>query len=280
MSIIGIVGNGFVGNSIATGMFGFVDDVKIYDIDTARSTSTLKETVNESDIVFLSVPTPMRDVLGGEIDLSILHNALQNISDSLDKNNPVIVIKSTIVPGTMEKLQEKFSNLRLVFSPEFLTERYARLDFINSARIVLGGKDQDIEVVEKIMRPRFPGARFIKTDFATAQLIKYMANCFFAVKVSFMNEMRIVADKCGADWDKAVDGFIRDGRIGHSHLNVPGHDGKFGFGGSCFPKDIQALIDFGKTYGINLNTLSGAWQTNLEVRPEKDWEKLLGKAVV
>ncbi len=107
-----------------------------------------------------------------------------------------------------------------------------------------------------------------------------MNNCFFATKVSFMNEMRIIADKCGADWDKAVDGFIRDGRIGHSHLNVPGHDGKFGFGGSCFPKDIQALIDFGKTYGINLNTLSGAWQTNLEVRPEKDWEKLLGRAVV
>ncbi len=276
MSIIGIVGNGFVGNSIATGMFGFVDDVKIYDIDTARSTSTLKETVNESDIVFLSVPTPMRDVLGGEIDLSILHNALQNISDSLDKNNPVIVIKSTIVPGTMEKLQEKFSNLRLVFSPEFLTERYARLDFINSARIVLGGKDQDIEVVEKIMRPRFPGARFIKTDFATAQLIKYMANCFFAVKVSFMNEMKQTCEAAGANWDDAIAGFISDGRIGNSHIAVPGHDGSLGFGGKCFPKDLNAMIYRCLELGVEPTVMRAAWDKNLEVRKNLDWADIVG----
>jgi len=90
----------------------------------------------------------------------------------------------------------------------------------------------------------------------------------------------LVADKCGVDWDVAVDGFIRDGRIGHSHLNVPGHDGKFGFGGSCFPKDVQAMIDFGKVLGLEMHTLIGAWETNLQVRPEKDWEKLLGRSIV
>ena len=151
MSVIGIVGNGFVGNSIATGMFGFVEDVKIYDIDEARSTNTLNETVNESDIIFLSVPTPMRNVLGGEIDLTILGNALQSIEDELQDNDPVIVIKSTIVPGTMEGLQASHANLKLVFSPEFLTERYARLDFINSARIVLGGAQADVNVVEHFL---------------------------------------------------------------------------------------------------------------------------------
>ena len=95
-----------------------------------------------------------------------------------------------------------------------------------------------------------------------------------------MNEMRLVADKCNVDWEMAIEGFIRDQRIGQSHLVVPGHDGKMGFGGSCFPKDIQAMISFGKTLNLDLSTLEGAWKTNLKVRPEKDWEKLEGRAVV
>ena len=120
----------------------------------------------------------------------------------------------------------------------------------------------------------------IKTNTQTAELIKYMNNCFLATKVSFMNEMRLVADKCNVDWEMAIEGFIRDQRIGQSHLDVPGHDGKMGFGGSCFPKDIQAMISFGKTLNLDLSTLEGAWKTNLKVRPEKDWEKLEGRAVV
>ena len=276
MSIIGIIGNGFVGNSIATGMFGFVDDVKIYDIDKARSTSTLKETVNESDVIFLSVPTPMRDVLGGEIDLTILEGALKSVEDNLENNNPVIVVKSTIVPGTMEQFQAKFNTLRLVFSPEFLTERYARLDFINSARIVLGGNDDDVNAVENVMKPRFPGARFIKTDFATAQLIKYMANCFFSVKVSFMNEMKQTCDAVGADWDDAIAGFISDGRIGNSHISVPGHDGSPGFGGKCFPKDLNAMIYRCVELGVKPTVMIAAWDKNLEVRKNLDWAEIAG----
>lgn len=167
MSKVGIVGNGFVGNAIATGLFGFVDDVKIYDITPERSMHTLDQVVNESDVVFVSVPTPMEDVMGGKIDLSILESALSNIDD-VSSSNSVIVVKSTIVPGTMEKLQEKFPKLRLVFSPEFLTERYARLDFINSARIVLGGKTEDVSIVRDILAPRFPGAKIILTDFQSS----------------------------------------------------------------------------------------------------------------
>ena len=94
-----------------------------------------------------------------------------------------------------------------------------------------------------------------------------------------MNEMKLVANQCGADWELAVEGFVRDGRVGHSHINVPGHDGKSGFGGSCFPKDIQAMIAFGKSVGVDMNTLIGAWSTNLFVRPDKDWEKLIGRAI-
>jgi UDPglucose 6-dehydrogenase len=92
--------------------------------------------------------------------------------------------------------------------------------------------------------------------------------------------MHQVADACGADWDMAVEGFVRDGRVGHSHMNVPGPDGKFGFGGSCFPKDIQAMINFAKSLGAPSNVLEGTWKTNLEVRPEEDWKKLKGRAVI
>ena len=107
-----------------------------------------------------------------------------------------------------------------------------------------------------------------------------MNNCFFATKVSFLNEMKQVSDECGVDWNMAVEGFVRDGRIGHSHLAVPGPDGKFGFGGSCFPKDVQAMIDFGESLDVSMNTLKGVWNTNLEVRPERDWEELKGRSIV
>ena len=107
-----------------------------------------------------------------------------------------------------------------------------------------------------------------------------MSNCFFTTKISFLNEMHQIAEKCGVDWTTALDGLFRDGRVGHSHMNIPGPDGKFGFGGSCFPKDIQAMINFGESLGLNMSTLRGAWNTNLEVRPERDWEELKGRAVV
>jgi len=226
--------------------------------------------------VFISVPTPMEEVRGGKIDLSILNNALEAIQKVKNKNNPVLVIKSTVVPGTMEDLQLRFGDLRLVFSPEFLTERYARLDFINSARIVLGGNEKDVKLVSDILRPRFPGTKFIETDFATSQLIKYMANCFFAVKVSFMNEMAQICEAAGADWQTALAGFISDGRIGNSHLQVPGHDGDLGFGGKCFPKDINAMIHRSEELMIEPTVMKAAWKKNLEVRKNLDWADIDG----
>ena len=107
-----------------------------------------------------------------------------------------------------------------------------------------------------------------------------MSNCFFATKVSFMNEMYQIAKKVNVDWEDAVSGFVSDGRVGHTHLNVPGHDGKFGFGGSCFPKDIQAMIDFAEDIGIEPTVLYGVWEKNLEVRPEEDWKNLKGRAII
>ena len=277
MSNIGIIGNGFVGNAIATGLVGYVDQVRIFDVQPERSTNTLEEVVNYSDVVFVSVPTPMTNVLGGEIDLSVVRKAFTMINRcKRESSEPIFVLKSTVVPGTMEKLCEEFPDLNLVFSPEFLTERYARLDFINSARVVLGGNQNHVSKVADLLRPRFPGAKFITTDFATSQLIKYMANCFFAMKVSFMNEMYQCAMACEADWDIAISGFISDGRIGNSHLQVPGHDGDMGFGGKCFPKDLNAMIHWCNENKVEPTMLKAAWDKNLEVRSNLDWKEIAG----
>ena len=186
------------------------------------------------------------------------------------RTDNVFLLRSTVTPGTTRKIQRKFRNLNIVFNPEFLTERSAKLDFINQSRFILGGLKKNVNKVEKLYRWRFGDTlSVIKTNYETAEMIKYMNNCFFATKVSFLNEMYQIADACGVDWDMAVEGFVRDGRVGHSHMNVPGPDGKFGFGGSCFPKDIQAMINFAQTLDIKPDVLKGVWSKNLDVRPEE-----------
>ena len=278
---IGIVGKGFVGSAVQFGFSpntGCDANVKVYDKDPNKSQHSLEEVMNESDFIFLSVPTPSNK--DGSISLDIVDKALEDINNVNNKDN-IILLRSTMIPGSTRKFQQKYPELNLVFNPEFLTERSANFDFIKQSSFIVVGEPKNTAKVADMYRWRFgQSIPVIETNYETAELIKYMNNCFFATKVSFMNEMKLVADKCGADWDVAVDGFIRDGRIGHSHLNVPGHDGKFGFGGSCFPKDVQAMIDFGKVLGLEMHTLIGAWETNLQVRPEKDWEKLLGRSIV
>ena len=287
---IGIVGNGFVGSSVAFGFSaqtGCEADVKIYDKDSKKRTHKLKEVINTSDFIFVSVPTPSN--ADGSISLDIIYDVFDEIhnvteytkpGDSCD-TQPIILLRSTVTPGTTRKIQKKYPLMRIVFNPEFLTERSAKLDFINQSRFIIGGSDGDSEAVARLYKWRFGETTpIIKTNYETAELIKYMNNCFFATKVSFLNEMYQIADKCGVDWNMAVEGFVRDGRIGHSHMNVPGPDGRFGFGGSCFPKDIQAMINFAETLGVKPDVLKGAWEKNLDVRPEEDWKKLKGRAVV
>ena len=282
MKKIGIVGRGFVGSAVEFGFSaqtGCDAQVKIYDKDPLKSIHTLEETVNKSDFIFLSVPTPSNP--NGSMHLGILESVLQDIQLVNSRKDNIILIRSTITPGTTTKLCKKFTKLNIVFNPEFLTERSAKFDFINQSRFILGGRKRNTARVAELYKWRFgDSVPCIENNFETEEMIKYMNNCFFATKVSFMNEMYQIADKSGVDWDLAVEGFVRDGRIGHSHLAVPGPDGKLGFGGSCFPKDIQAIINYGNELGLNMNTLKGAWNTNLEVRPERDWEKLEGRAII
>ena len=282
---IGKVGNGFVGSAVRYGFspnVGCDAEVRVYDKNPNKSTHTLEEVIVESDIIFLSVPTPSNQ--DGTMNVDIVDSVLNDIdtmNSTMVDEVGIILLRSTVTPGTTSNLQKKYPNLRIVFNPEFLTERSANFDFINQNRFILGGSSDDVIEVSELFRERFGSSlSIIETNYETAELIKYMTNTFFATKISFLNDMKLLADKCGVIWEDALEGFVRDGRVGHSHLNVPGHDGKYGFGGSCFPKDIQALINFGNELGLEMSVLKGAWETNLKVRPEKDWEQLKGRAVV
>ena len=267
---VGVIGNGFVGEAQSFA-FSPTTDLRVYDVDPKRATHS-KEEVDECDFIFVCVPTPMRK--DGTQDLSYVERVFDDA-----KSGPIYIIKSTVLPGTTDSLWKKYPSLSIIFSPEFLTERTAKLDIITQARIVLGGRKDLTMKVRELFEQRFMNRHIIETDSTTAELIKYMNNTFFATKVSIINEFKLLADKIGANWDDALYGFASDGRVGDSHLHVPGPDGRLGYGGTCFPKDVNALLTFAKDNGISLNTIEGGWKTNLEVRPERDWEKDKGRAV-
>ena len=283
---IGIIGKGFVGSAVSHGFstsVGYNAKIRILDKDDSKSLNSLDEVVSKSDFVFISVPTPSNK--NGSISLNILEDCLQEINNILNEkkidSKAIFLIRSTIVPGTTKNFQKKYKNLKLVYNPEFLTERSANFDFISQPRFILGGLPKNTSKVEKLFRHRFGfSTPIIKTDFQTAELVKYVCNTYFATKISFLNEMKLISDKVGAKWEDIIEALVRDGRIGNSHMNVPGPDGKRGFGGSCFPKDVMALIKFAEQLEIDSHTLKGVWNTNLDVRPEKDWENLVGRAIV
>tara|TARA_B100000963_G_scaffold266236_1_gene234412 strand:+ start:780 stop:1616 length:837 start_codon:yes stop_codon:yes gene_type:complete len=267
---VGIIGNGFVGEAISFA-FSSVSHMFVYDTDPSRSLDDL-ESVHNCDFIFVCVPTPMFE--DGSQDLSYVESVFEKAN-----NKPIYILKSTVLPGTTDSLSKKYSNFKIIFSPEFLTERTAKLDILTQSRIILGGELSLTEKAKKLFNQRFKIKNIIQTNSKTAELTKYMNNTFFATKVSIMNEFKLICNKIGANWEDALKGFVSDGRIGDSHLNVPGHDGKLGYGGTCFPKDVNALLSFSKKLNIELNTINGGWKTNLKVRSEKDWEDKVGRSV-
>ena len=267
---VGVIGNGFVGESQAFA-FSPTTDLRIYDIDPLKASNT-KEEIDECDFIFVCVPTPMKK--DGSQDISFIEKVFEEAVEG-----PIYIIKSTVLPGSTKELQNKYPKLSILFSPEFLTERTAKLDMLTQARIVLGGDDSLTSKTAELFEQRFMNKHIIKTDSTTAELIKYMNNTFFATKVSILNEFKLLADKLNANWEDALYGFASDSRIGDSHLHVPGPDGRLGYGGTCFPKDVNALITLAKELNTPLNAIEGGWKTNLTVRPEKDWEADKGRAV-
>ena len=168
MQKVGIIGNGFVGNSIAFG-FSPTHEIRIHDKDPKRNINTLEE-VLECDYVFVAVPTPMNE--DGSISLNIVEKALQEISDNNKNRKNIIILKSTMVPGTTNNFAKQFPKLNIVFNPEFLTERTAKLDFLTQARIVLGGPKRLTKRVAKLFEERFMHCYIIETNAITAEMIK------------------------------------------------------------------------------------------------------------
>ena len=288
---IGIVGQGYVGTALKEGMSKHYS-VETFDINPdLRTTETIKDLVKNTSMIFVCVPTPMKK--DGSCDVSIVESVVKDIDGahgSIDMemlnhgmkrgDKTIVIIKSTIPPGTTNKLNKKYKNIQVIFNPEFLTEANFIDDFKNQDRIIIGGPRPASTKVRQLFYKAFPKAHIIKTGSITAEMVKYMTNTFLATKVSFANEMYQICDKLNIDYDKVVEYSTYDERLGKSHWAVPGPDGHNGFGGSCFPKDINALISFAKSIGIDSNVLSSAWKTNLQVRPEEDWKELKGRAVV
>ena len=271
---VGIIGFGFVGESQAFA-FAPVADVKIYDIDPTKATHTLEEVLNQ-EFVFVCIPTPMKE--DGTQDISLIMNFFEEAKQYDAK--PIYILKSTVLPGTTKRLEEMY-DLNIVFSPEFLTEKTAKLDMLTQSRIVIGFVYRPLSAlkVKNLFIDRFGNKHFVLTDSTSAELIKYMSNNFLTVKTAFFNEYYDLVNTFGGDWDAIVEGVTSDPRIGNSHSKVPGHDGKRGFGGTCFPKDINAMIQCSKMLDVEMNTLEASWKTNLRIRPEQDWKELKGRAV-
>tara|TARA_R110002020_G_scaffold37124_4_gene111992 strand:+ start:28976 stop:29836 length:861 start_codon:yes stop_codon:yes gene_type:complete len=276
---IGVIGQGFVGSAIREGLKNFYT-IKTYDIDSSKCNSTHQQVCRLSDIVFICIPTPMKK--SGECDIRLLESVVEKINvecrNDPMRNKPILVIKSTVPPGTTDKIN-KISDLQVCFSPEFLTEANSFEDFKNQTRIIIGGPRPATGKIKQMFRKAFPTIPIIKTGTNTAEMIKYFTNCFLATKVIFANEMYDICQESGIDFDKVTEYALYDSRIGKSHLTVPGPDGDRGFGGHCFPKDIEAMIFFADTLGVDAEILRSVIESNNRIRSDRDWEAMKGRAV-
>ena len=236
---IGIVGQGYVGTAIKEG-FQQHYEIFTYDkYDEEKSTANLWTLALRSNVIFVCVPTPMNQ--DGTCHTGIVEEVVKEIAESAH-DKQIVVIKSTVPPGTTDRLHRKYRNISVIFNPEFLTEANFIEDFKNQNRIILGGTRNGTNIVRQLYSRVFPHATIVKTGAKHAEMVKYFTNCFLATKVSFANEMKYICDNIDLDYDKVVEYATYDERLGKSHWAVPGPDGDFGFGGHCLPKDLSALI--------------------------------------
>lgn len=274
MESIGIVGCGFVGKAIYNGMS---PNFKIYMYDKFKEGyNSLEEVCKNCNIIFVCVPTPMKN--DGSQDLSNMEDCIEDIS-KVAKLGTILILKSTILPGTTRYFSEKYPNFEFFFNPEFLTERNADFDFINQSRILIGIKNifcKETNIVEDMYRLRFPHTPIHWCSYEEAELTKYVCNCFFSAKLSFMNEVKEVCDKIGVKYENVRKMFLGDFRIANSHTEVPGPDGHAGFGGKCFPKDLKSFTIFGKNLGLPMSMFTATQTVNERVREYKDWENIVG----
>ena len=278
--IIGIVGQGYVGTAIKSG-FEKHYEIETYDkYSESKSTGNLFDLVMECDVIFVCVPTPMNK--DGSCHTDIVEEVITEINEIVLETEsypyhikPTVVIKSTVPPGTTDRLHSKNRGIDVIFNPEFLTEMNFIEDFKNQSRIILGGIRRGTNKLRQIYSRVFPHATIVKTGATYAEMVKYFINCFLATKVSFANEMKQICDGVGIDYDKVVEYATYDERLGKSHWAVPGPDGDLGFGGHCLPKDVSAIVS-----EFDSELLKSVLNVNDKVRKNRDWEEMKGRAVV
>jgi len=258
---IGIVGYGFVGKAVENGIN---DSVSTLNIDPKLNTSIKDLVPFQPNIIFICVPTPLCEDLS--LDASIVHSVVDEI---LEYNmNSLIVLKSTILPNHLQEISQRVK--RFIYNPEFLREKHANEDFLNSNLIVFGGEQKNIDEIKDfyIEKTKCTCKSYVETDLVTASLIKYSINSYLSTKVSFFNELKSIFEKAGANdsWDNFIRYLQRDSRLGNSHMSVPGHDGKEGFGGACLPKDSLALLNFYKDNNLDFKVLKSAVDVNNVIR--------------
>ena len=253
MNKIAIVGMGVVGN----GMLKYFPDA--YQFDEPKGIGT-REEVNKCDLAIVCVPSPMKE--DGSCDTSIIESVVGWLK------TPLIMIKSAVRPGTTDTLIG-LTGKHIVVSPEYLGESsyYIPDRFLDPANplkhefLILGGSDEDCSDVADIFTPVVgPITRIRIMKPIEAEIIKYAENSFFATKVIFVNELRNICEKLGANWHRVREGWLDDPRIGAMHTAV--FKDKRGFGGKCFPKDLNALISVAKENNFDPILLEAVWKSN------------------
>lgn len=275
---IGVVGNGFVGHAMT--LLRPHVEVLVWDLVPEKrdpKTLDIETFVEESEIIFVAVPTPMNS--DGSANLDIVRSVCEEIQEIDDSK--YIVLRSTIPPGTSEELD-------VAFMPEFLTEKNWKEDFKNCDQWILGSTD--VFLYEKMKRMfelaynngsgSVVNKDVIQCKPSEAEMIKYLKNVFLSVKVGFFNELESICSELDIDYENVRCIATQDKRIGTGHTKVPGHDGHRGFGGTCFPKDTNALAKFAEDNSIPTPILDAVIKRNEELdRPEKDWMADKGRAV-
>ena len=259
---IGIIGGGFVGSAIKKYYDKGKYSVKVYD--KFKDSDSIEDVIKQN-YIFIAVPTPFAD---GKIDLGPMDDAMKNASKA--KKGTIVVIKSTVIPGTTENYQKQYLDLKILFNPEFLTESTADQDFQFPDTQVIGYTKQSYDVAGEVQEilPLAPFNRIIPAT--EAEVVKYFRNTWYATKVIFANQIYDLCQKIGVDYDLVRESAGADRRMtGQSHLDVA-YGGYRGYGGKCLPKDLRALVAFADSQGVDLALLKKAEEINQKLTGGED----------
>lgn len=272
--VIGIVGAGVVGTATAKSLVKHVKEVRVYDKLVNKSTHSFPKTL-ESDLVFVCLPTPQAE-RGLGLDVHAIDEFFGTVAEA-KFTAANIVLKSTVPIGTTKRLVQQYGIPNICHSPEFLTARTATEDAKNPRLVVIGspygrGKyttdktgvvvHPSCDLLAELYNHVHPTVTKCYLTSDESEALKLGMNSFFAVKVAFWNEFKTLTDKLGLDYHEILEGILAEGRVEPLHTQVPGPDGKYGFGGTCLPKDLSELINTMNTHMLDSNVTHGAYHRN------------------